>query len=41
MVAGYDPSNEHLLSSLVEDVIAFAEASGGELAFERVAVAPE
>lgn len=37
----YDPSREHLFSSLAEDVIAFAEASGGEVAFERVAVAPE
>ena len=37
----YDPSREHLFSSLAEYVIAFAEASGGEVAFERVVVAPE
>ncbi|MEU5108163.1 hypothetical protein AB0H07_38900 [Streptomyces sp. NPDC021354] len=30
-----------MFSSLAEDVIAFAEAAGAEVAFERVAVTPE
>ncbi|RCG19064.1 hypothetical protein DQ384_38720 [Sphaerisporangium album] len=34
----YDPSGEHLFNSLAEDVIAFAEAAGAEVEFERVAV---
>ncbi|MGR3935264.1 hypothetical protein [Streptomyces sp. BRA346] len=37
----YDQSGEHMFSSLAEDVIAFAEAAGGEVEFERVAVTPE
>lgn len=34
----YDASGEHMFSSLAEDVIAFAEAAGVEVEFERVAV---
>ncbi|MGX1266877.1 hypothetical protein [Streptomyces phaeoluteigriseus] len=41
IVGDYDQSGEHMFSSLAEDVIAFAEASGGEVAFARVAVTPE
>ncbi|OEV09344.1 hypothetical protein AN218_22915 [Streptomyces nanshensis] len=37
----YDPSGEHLFSSLAEDVIAFASAAGTEVEFERLAVTPE
>lgn len=37
----YDPSGEHLFSSLAEDVIAFAAAAGAEVEFERVAVTEE
>jgi hypothetical protein len=37
----YDPSGEHLFNSLAEDVIAFAEATGAEVEFERLAVTPE
>ncbi|MFI5753178.1 hypothetical protein ACIBBE_46965 [Streptomyces sp. NPDC051644] len=41
MVGDYDPSGEHLFNSLAEDVIAFAEAAGAGVEFERVAVTPE
>ncbi|MEV5282926.1 hypothetical protein [Streptomyces sp. NPDC052811] len=34
----HDPSGEHLFSSLAEDVMAFAEAAGAVVEFERVAV---
>ncbi|MFF1285450.1 hypothetical protein [Streptomyces sp. NPDC058299] len=37
----YDQSGVHMFSSLAEDVIAFAEAAGAEVEFERVAVTPE
>ncbi|MGW7381698.1 hypothetical protein [Streptomyces sp. NPDC054794] len=37
----YDPSGEHLFNALAEDVIAFAEAAGAEVEFERLAVTPE
>ncbi|MFK0143286.1 hypothetical protein [Streptomyces murinus] len=37
----YDPSGEHLFTSLAEDVIAFAEAAGAEVEFEWVAVTSE
>ncbi|MFJ5120897.1 hypothetical protein [Kitasatospora sp. NPDC088548] len=40
-VGDYDPSGEHLFSSLAEDVIAFAQAEGAEVEFDRVAVTPE
>ncbi|MFD9038711.1 hypothetical protein [Streptomyces bottropensis] len=41
MVGDYDPSGEHLFNALAEDVIAFAEAAGAEVEFERLAVIPE
>ncbi|MFF7098515.1 hypothetical protein ACFY9A_40070 [Streptomyces rubradiris] len=34
----HDPSGEHLFNALAEDVIAFAQAAGAEVEFERVAV---
>ncbi|MFE7664725.1 hypothetical protein [Streptomyces celluloflavus] len=37
----YDQSGVHMFSSLAEDVIAFAEAAGVAVEFERVAVTPE
>ncbi|MEV4115964.1 hypothetical protein [Nonomuraea sp. NPDC049695] len=37
----YDPSGEHLFSSLAEDVVAFAAAAGAAVEFERVAVTAE
>ncbi|MFG2234846.1 hypothetical protein ACGFNX_33475 [Streptomyces sp. NPDC048723] len=37
----YDPSGEHLFSSLAEDVVAFAAAAGAEVEFDRVAVTAE
>ncbi|GGX46265.1 hypothetical protein [Streptomyces noursei] len=40
-IGDYDPSGEHLFNSLAEDVIAFAQAAGAEVEFERVAVTPE
>ncbi|MEU1447147.1 hypothetical protein [Streptomyces mirabilis] len=37
----YDPSGEHLFSSLAEDVVAFAESAGAEVDFRRIALTPE
>lgn len=36
----FDPSGVHIFSSLAEDVTAFAEAYGGDVEFERIAVTP-
>ncbi|MFI1765330.1 hypothetical protein ACH41H_25170 [Streptomyces sp. NPDC020800] len=40
-IGDYDQSGEHMFSSLAEDVMAFAGASGAEVEFERVAVTDE
>ena len=37
----YDPSGVHVFQSLVEDMIAFIEADGGEVSFQRLAVTPD
>ncbi|MBM9503081.1 hypothetical protein [Actinacidiphila acididurans] len=36
-----DPSGEHLFSALAGDVVAFTEAEGTGVEFERVALTPE
>ncbi|MFJ1673160.1 hypothetical protein ACIOK4_43775 [Streptomyces bottropensis] len=37
----YDQSGVHMFSALAEDVVAFAQAAGAEVQFERVAITPE
>ncbi|MCX4783870.1 MULTISPECIES: hypothetical protein [unclassified Streptomyces] len=40
-IGDYDQSGEHMFTALAEDVVAFAEAAGVEVEFERVAVTGE
>jgi len=40
-IGDYDPSGVHVLSSLAEDIEAFAAEYGGDVKFVRVAVTPE
>lgn len=40
-VGDYDPSGVHMFSSLAEDVIAFMDAMGGRVNFQRLAVTTE
>ncbi|MEV2264570.1 hypothetical protein AB0J13_38710 [Streptomyces anulatus] len=40
-IGDYDQSGEHMFTSLAQDVIAFAQAAGADVEFERVAVTAE
>lgn len=40
-VGDHDPSGVHLYRSFAEDVAAFAEADGGIVDFERIAITPD